>query len=189
MSSFRCSSGDGLVPQFEMQVPKIIKHKYIEDDRVQTLIPFYEDGILFANSSCIHADETDNFLIFRGPLEGRDECQINHFVEFDDESLYDIYSGMVNYISLVLEKQILDNQLKEQLDTMISSAKSGHEKLSIAKAHITNSNAESSVRGRSIPTSPRMEIGFQQVSKTKPPPSSRFYDALMILAKKLLRAR
>lgn len=189
MSSFRCSSEDSLVPQFEMQVPKIIKHKYIEDDRVQTLIPFYEDGIFFANSSCIHAEETDNFLIFRGPLEGRDECQINHFVEFDDENLYDIYSGMVNYISRILEKLIFDNQLKEQLDTIISLAKSGHEKLSIAKVHITSSSAGSSVRERSLPISPRMEIGFQQVSKTKPPPSSRFYDALMILARKLLRAR
>ena len=95
MSSFRCSSDDATVPQFEMQVPKIIKHKYIEDNRFQTLIPFYEEGVSFANSSCLHVDETENFLIFRGPLEGVDECQINHFVEFDDENLYDIYSGMV----------------------------------------------------------------------------------------------
>ena len=86
-------------------------------------------------------------------------------------------------------KSVFDNQVKEQLDTTISLAKSGHVKSSTAKEHIMSSNAGSSVRERSIPISPQMEIAFQQVSKTKPPLSSRFLDAPMILAKRLLRAR
>ena len=100
MSNFICSAPEGSVPQFEMQVPKIIRHKYLEDNRNYTLVPFFDDNTVFSNSKCIQTEETEHFVIFRGSLEGRDECQINHWIEYQNDSLFDLYTGTIGYDDL-----------------------------------------------------------------------------------------
>ena len=100
MSNFICSSPEGATPQFEMQVPKITRHKYIEDNRNYTLVPFYEEGVLFEKSNCFASDEDEHFVTFRGALEGQSDCQINHWIEYEDNHLFDVYKATIGYDDL-----------------------------------------------------------------------------------------
>ena len=101
MFNFMCSSPAGGVPQFELQVPKIMRHKYVEDNRNYTLVPFFDDGKSFEESNCFQTDETEHFIIFRGALEGQKDCKINHWSEFENNSLFDVYTATVGYDDLI----------------------------------------------------------------------------------------
>ena len=100
MSNFICSSPEGKTPQFEMQVPKIMRHKYLPDERNYTLVPFYNEEVSFDLSNCVATEETEHFIIFRGSLEAREECQINHWIEYEDAGLFDVYTATVGYDDL-----------------------------------------------------------------------------------------
>ena len=101
MFNFICSSPAGGVPQFELQVPKIFRHKYVEDNRNYTLVPEFNENISFETSQCSQTDETDHFVIFRGGLEGQKDCKINHWSEFENDTLFDVYRATVGYDDLV----------------------------------------------------------------------------------------
>ena len=64
MSEFICSSPEGATPQFEMQVPKVMRHKYLTDNRNYTLVPFFDENLSFENSNCVQSEETEHFVIF-----------------------------------------------------------------------------------------------------------------------------
>ena len=110
MFNFMCSAPAGAVPQFELQVPKIMRHKYVEDQRNYTLVSFYTENQSFEESNCIQTEETKHFIIFRGALEGQNDCKINHWMEYENESLFDMYSATVGYDDLI--GNLLINVLK-----------------------------------------------------------------------------
>ena len=103
MSNFICSSPEGATPQFEMQVPKIIRHKYLTDTRNYTLIPFFDEGVKFESSNCIQSEESEHFVTFKGALEGQGACQINHWIEYEGDALFDVYTATVGYDDLTGE--------------------------------------------------------------------------------------
>lgn len=98
-----CSSVNNGTAQFEVQLPKIQRHKYLPDERKYGLIPEYDstNQNAFQMSSCLQTTEDDHYVTFRGPLDGNQNCQIYQTVEFDGISLYDVYEFVIGYDDLV----------------------------------------------------------------------------------------
>jgi len=97
-----CSSPEDGPAQFEIQVPKIKRHKYLKDERKYSLISAFDStnpGI-FSESSCLQTTESDHFVTFRGPLDGSPDCPINQLVDFDGSSLFDVYQAVIGYDDL-----------------------------------------------------------------------------------------
>ena len=57
----------------------------------------------FEASKCHKTEETPHFIIFRGAFEGQKGCNIIHWIEIENNYLYDVYSATVGYDDLTGE--------------------------------------------------------------------------------------